>query len=137
MNNQLPITIKINRELEEQFTKLKSLANKLEAQFNFQTMTAGWYGDEDNLIDISFSIETPESFKEVFLNETIMNKVELADDVISIADEKVNIRRCFVSITEKEQNILYQHPKLLNGVVEKKLSKVLNILAREFKVLEI
>lgn len=137
MRVQLPITIKINHELAVQFMKLKSFVNKLEAQFNFQTMTAGWYGDEDNIVGICFSLESPESFEQVTSNTQLLDKITLADDVISFFDQEKNLRICFVAITETEQNLLEQHTKLLKGYIDKKLSKALNLLTNELDVPEI
>ncbi|MCW8833020.1 MAG: hypothetical protein OQK03_06855, partial [Colwellia sp.] len=62
MSEQLPISIIVNTELAMQFGKVNSIANKLEAQFNFQTMTANWYGDEDNIFFIQLHVDTPQSF---------------------------------------------------------------------------
>ncbi|MDG1751351.1 MAG: hypothetical protein P8I03_06785 [Thalassotalea sp.] len=117
--------------------KLKSFVNKLEAQFNFQTMTAGWYGDEDNIVGICFSLESPESFEQVTSNTQLLDKITLADDVISFFDQEKNLRICFVAITETEQNLLEQHTKLLKGYIDKKLSKALNLLTNELDVPEI
>ncbi len=47
MIEQLPIIITVSDELVIILPKLNSVKNRLEAQFNFQTMTANWYGDED------------------------------------------------------------------------------------------
>ena len=52
--SKLPISIKVTQVFAEQYPTLNSVINKLEAQVNFQTMTAGWYGDENNIITIKF-----------------------------------------------------------------------------------
>ena len=108
MNSQLPISIKINNHLTEQFAKLKSLVNKLEAQFNFQTMTAGWYGDEENIVEICFSLESPQSFEQAISKSLFSDKLTLADDVISFYDSSTNLRICFVAITERAQMLQWQ-----------------------------
>ena len=54
----LPISIVANDELKTRYQQLASHCNKLEAQLNFQTMTAGWYGDEDKVYQIRLLIET-------------------------------------------------------------------------------
>lgn len=137
MTTQLPISIKVNNQLIEQFAQLKSLANKLEAQYNFQTMAAGWYGDEKNIVEIGFSLETPQSFEQAISKTLLSDKLTLADDVISFYDASTNIRICFVAIIEAEQKLLAEHAKLLKGFIDKKLSKALNLLANELGVSEI
>lgn len=137
MNIELPITIVTNQMLADKFNKLSSIIIKLEAQYNFQTMTAGWYGDEENIVGICFSLESPESFEQVTSNTQLLDKITLADDVISFFDQEKNLRICFVAITETEQNLLEQHTKLLKGFIDKKLSKALNLLANELGVPEI
>ncbi len=44
MTELLPITITVDVELAKQLTRLNSVANKLEAQFNFHALTANWFG---------------------------------------------------------------------------------------------
>lgn len=136
MTLQLPITIKVNAELLAHFDKLSSIVNRLEAQYNFQTMTAGWYGDEENIVGICFSLESPASFEQAILN-SLLDKITHADDVISFFDPTKSLRRCFVALTEAEQELLQQHAKLLKGLIDKKLSKALNLLANELGVAEI
>jgi hypothetical protein len=129
MSVQLPISIKLNDELKCQFVKLKSITNKLEAQFNFQTMTAGWYGDEENIVDICLSVETPISFNEQTDTPSMNERIDYADDAVSFFDKDNNILHCFVALTESELILLDEHTKLLAGFVEKKLCKVLNLIA--------
>ena len=62
MTVSLPISIHVCENLIEQFSKIMSVCNKLEAQLNFQTMTANWYGDEDNILLVRLCLETPQSF---------------------------------------------------------------------------
>jgi len=134
MNVQLPISIKLNNDLVRQFKKLPSLANKLEAQYNFQTMTSGWYGDEDNIIDIILSLENYVSFAEQVEQSISIERVDYADDVVSFFDKKINVLHCFVALTENEIVLLAQHEKLISGFLDKKLSKVLNLIALELGV---
>jgi len=62
MPEKLPISIQVCDELAQQFIKIISISNKLEAQFNFQTMTANWYSDEDSIWFVRLHIETPQTF---------------------------------------------------------------------------
>ncbi len=61
MIEALPITITINDDLLNKFPKIKSISSKLEAQFNFHTLTANWYGDEENILLIKLALEMPSS----------------------------------------------------------------------------
>jgi hypothetical protein len=49
MTEKLPIAIMPSNDLMAKFKQIKSVSNKLEAQFNFQTLTANWYGDENTI----------------------------------------------------------------------------------------
>ncbi len=62
MPEKLPISIQVCDELAQQFIKIISISSKLEAQFNFQTMTANWYSDEDSIWFVRLHIETPQTF---------------------------------------------------------------------------
>jgi hypothetical protein len=136
MESQLPISIKVNSLLTERFSTLKSIAIRLESQLNFQTMTAGWYGDEENILSLYFSIESAESFQEI-CSSYPADKEELADDVLYICDQNNQFQTCFVAITDVEQHLLSEHPKLLAGLLEKKLYKVLNMIAQKLNFSEI
>ncbi|GAA6205761.1 hypothetical protein [Thalassotalea sp. SU-HH00458] len=136
METQLPISIKVNSLLTEKFTTLNSIANRLESQLNFQTMTAGWYGDEENILSLYFSIETAESFREISSNYPAI-KDELADDVLYATEQNNQFQTCFVAITEIEHHLLDEHPKLMAGLLEKKLYKVLNMIGKKLKFNEL
>ncbi|MDO6445990.1 hypothetical protein Q4493_09415 [Colwellia sp. 1_MG-2023] len=131
MESQLPISIKVNSLLSEEFSTLESIANRLESQLNFQTMTAGWYGDENNILNLCVSIESPEKFYDISIKTHSTVKSEFADDVIYLPDQMNNLHSCFVAITDVEQRLLCQHPKLLASFLDKKLIKVLNLIATE------
>ena len=62
MTEQLPINIEVSKPLTVLYPKIVGISNKLEAQFNFQTMTANWYGDENNIITIKLFLESSSSF---------------------------------------------------------------------------
>ena len=84
----LPLTLNENKDLLDKFTNIKSVINKLEAQFNFQTLTANWYGDEEEILTIQLSLVTPTSF-ELFkkgldsLSTRSVNISHFSDDVVS------------------------------------------------------
>jgi len=134
MTEQLPISINIHDDLVDKFTKIKSVINKLEAQFNFHTLTANWYGDEENILLIQLDIETPMSFnqhqaelKHAGLEGIVIS--HFSDDVICRFNDNEQRLFCHIAITESELTLLDQQPKLLAGFLQTKLHKVLNLIA--------
>ena len=132
MTEQLPISIQVSDDLIAEISNIAAISNKLEAQLNFHTMTANWYGDEDNMLQINFfllcvnELEYHEESKDSDLNNEF-----LADDVMitSSLDKLVD---CHVAITESELLLLQKTPKLLSGYLGKKLTKVLNLIAERY-----
>lgn len=125
MTESLPITISADDAINALFPKARSVLNKLEAQLNFQSLTAGWYGDEENILSINLAVVISETFKQ----ETDANQAfEFpADDLASHIDElEVNL---LVAITEKEQLLLEQKPNLLSKLLQLKLIKATNTVA--------
>ncbi|PKG85375.1 hypothetical protein CXF85_07245 [Colwellia sp. 75C3] len=136
MTETLPITIKVNNDLFDKFSKLKSVSNKLEAQFNFQTLTANWYGDEDDILIIQLCLETPESFKQrqeelEQLSPSEVSISHFSDDVVSCFNKDEQQLLCTIAITSSELDLLVLQPKLLAGFIEAKLRKVLNLIAQQ------
>jgi len=136
MTEALPITIKINDGLLDKFSKIKSVANKLQAQFNFQTLTANWYGDENNIFAIQLCLETPASFEQrkaaldkLSGNEFVIN--HFSDDVICCFNEGERQLLCTIAMTLSELDLLMLQPKLLAGFIQVKLHKVLNLIAQQ------
>lgn len=136
MTEQLPITINIHHALIERFSKIKSVCNKLEAQFNFQTLTASWYGDEDNILSIQLFLETTSSLLD---RNNALNKLnsvntlikQFSDDVICCINDIELQLDCFVAMTESELALIQSQPKLLAGLIQVKLKKVLNLIAEQ------
>jgi len=136
MTEQLPISINIHDDLVDKFPKIKSVINKLEAQFNFHTLTANWYGDEENILLIQLLLETPMSFKlkQAELAELSLDEVELShfsDDVTCRFNDREQQLLCHIAITESELALLDQQHKLLVGFLQAKLHKVLNLIAKQ------
>ena len=131
MTAQLPISIQPSNELIAKFSNIKSVTNKLEAQFNFQTLTAGWYGDEDNILLINLYLETNDFFD---LEKIKIHQGEVshfADDVFSVYQQKQPQINCFIAITPGELTLLEQQGKLLAKYIQAKLHKVLNLIANK------
>ena len=129
MNTDLPISIVVNDELLDLFVTIKSIVNKLEAQLNFQTLAAGWYGDEENILLITLYLLSPEDFT---FQQTQSHDGEFsyfADDVFSYHNQPHNQLSCFMAITETELQWLQPQEKILSGYLQKKLVKVINLIA--------
>jgi hypothetical protein len=143
MTEQLPISLYVCNDLLKQLTNVNSahansIINKLEAQFNFQTMTANWYGDEDNIMFIQLLLETPKNFSSK-KEKTQINQSKTftvySDDVFSFHDDSEPQQlTCVIAVTELEQNFLKQKEKLLSGLLQIKLQKVLNIMAKKLSL---
>ncbi|MDX2369927.1 MAG: hypothetical protein QNK36_16250 [Colwellia sp.] len=138
MTEQLPISIYVCDDLTKQLVNINSITNKLSAQFNFQAMTANWYGDEDNIIFIQLLLETPQGFTNQMEKQQIkqVKTFEIhSDDVFSFIDDKEPQQLiCAIAITEFEQNLLDQQAKLLGGLLQIKLQKTLNIIAKQLNL---
>ena len=136
MTEQLPISIYACDHLMQQFAKITSVCNKLEAQFNFQTMTANWYGDEDNILLVRLCIETPQSFALQNKMQSQLKAQNYSDDVFSYYEnsEKEQTLICHIAITDTELIMLNQQNKLLAGLLHIKLQKVLNLIAKQLKL---
>jgi hypothetical protein len=133
MTETLPITIQASDELIADIKNIEAICNKLEAQLNFHTMTANWYGDEANIVQINFYLI---SLKEHTRVDTHVDHVEgeiLADDVRLLSSTNA-LLDCYVAMTEAESLMLLQQPKLLSGYLAKKLTKVLNLIAERQKL---
>ena len=137
MTEQLPISIQPSNDLSAKFNKIKSVTNKLEAQFNFQTLTANWYGDEDNILLINLYLETIEVFNTEKSKSHEGNISLFSDDVFSVYQKEKPQINCFIAITPAELILLEQQEKLLPKYLHAKLHKVLNIIAGELKLFPI
>ena len=134
MTAALPLTIKVHNDLLEQFSQIKSVSYKLEAQFNFHTLTANWYGDEADVLMMQLLLETPASFKKHQAELSLLSPSEVSvsnfsDDVISCFNEGAQQLLCYIAITDSELELLAQAPKILTGFIEAKIHKVLNLIA--------
>lgn len=136
MSEQLPISITSSRELVNQFDKLNSIVNKLEAQLNFQTLAANWYGDEENILSIQLGLETPTSFEQQKQARLANEMNHYSDDVFSYYSTTENSQHlgCCISITQAELALLTAQPKILSGFLRMKFEKVLNIIAQQLQL---
>jgi hypothetical protein len=138
MTEQLPISIYVCDDLTNQLVNVNSIINKLAAQFNFQAMTANWYGDEDNIFFIQLLLETPQRFAIQKESQQIKQVETLkihSDDVFSFIDDQDSQQLiCTIAITDFEQQLLDQQAKLLGGLLQVKLQKVLNIIAQQLNL---
>ncbi|GAA6172514.1 hypothetical protein NBRC116592_21840 [Colwellia sp. KU-HH00111] len=141
MTVSLPISIHVCDDLIAQFAKITSVSNKLEAQLNFQTMTADWYGDEAHIVLVRLCLETPDSFL-LTQQETQQTKQQsmqfhmYSDDAFSYQayDAKQQILICHIAITESELVLLTQQNKIIAALLRVKLQKVLNLIAKQLQL---
>ncbi len=129
MTEPLPITIKISTNITQGLKKAPSVANKLEAQFNFQALTANWFGDEDKIIFITLYVETEESLLWHTQQEHSGDVHRFADDVVGYFDNNNFCIDCYIAFTSSELTLLQQQEKLLPAFFQVKLQKVLNLIA--------
>ena len=136
MNEQLPISIYVCDDLKQEFAKITSVCNRLEAQFNFQTMSANWYSDEDEILFVQLYLDTPQEFSSQLKAQHTDNVDIHSDDAYSYdqKSEKEKALICHVAITDSESALLNQKNKLLAGLLQVKLQKVLNIIAHQLKL---
>ncbi len=115
MTESLPITILLDDELALRFDKIRSAVNKLEAQFNFQAMTANWYGDENDITLIQLCLFTPESFSKAHKTQREQNLEQISDDVFTVTQYHNKLLICNVAITTAELTLLTQQKKNISG----------------------
>lgn len=133
MTEQLPISIRVSDDLIAEISNIVAISNKLEAQLNFHTMTANWYGDEENILEINFYLLCMAALKDSEVSQShVVQKECLADDVLMVPLSNKHVD-CYVAITASEQGLLLQTPKLLSGYLGKKLTKVLNLIAERYQ----
>lgn len=135
MTEDLPITIHINSELQEMFSTIIPVCNKLAAQFNFQTLTANWYGDEEYILSIALALETPVSFSQQHdslqsVNGNKQTIKKFSDDVFYTMNDEKQQLHCYISMTTSELELLELQPKVLTGLIQTKLHKILNLIAQ-------
>lgn len=128
MTEQLPISIQVSNDLITEINNIAAIGNKLEAQLNFHTMTANWYGDEANVLRINFYLISINEFGNVATQIGNVDAEALADDVLLLSS-KSHLLDCHVAITPAEAELIKQQPKLLSGYLAKKLTKILNLIA--------
>ena len=99
-------------------TKLTSVTNKLEAQFNFQALTANWFGDENNILFIKLYLESPITF--IFNTNVQKNAIKgsiyesrFSDDVVCYINQDEKLLWCYIALTDSELALLTEQPKLL------------------------
>ena len=136
MNNKLPITISLGNTLRDEFPQFLAIASRLEAQFNFQTLMAGWYAEEETTLTTQLSIKHPLKLKTIIsqYEDSEANDIlitQFSDDVISVYTPKKHQISCNVAITESEMQLLATQPQILMQFIEKKLHKVLNLIAKQ------
>ena len=138
MNDSLPIVIQATRELAIHLPRINNIINKVEAECNLQTMTRHWYDVEDNIIFIHLQLQTPLDFTEQLIAYADQsNFTQFSDDVFSLYQKPSNQLRCIIAITAGELSLLGTQQKLLAPYLQKKLHKVLNLIAGQLMLAEL
>jgi hypothetical protein len=130
----LPITIESSNELTTQFSHLVSISNRLEAQINFQTMTANWYSTEENILYIQLNLVTQEELDSYKIKYDTDFLKTAADDIFANYQAEKNHLQCFIAITAAELTLLHQQKKLLTGYIKLKIVKVINLIAKKIQL---
>jgi hypothetical protein len=133
MTESLPITILVHDELALHFDKISGVVSKLEAQFNFQTMTANWYGDEHDITYVQLHLLTPEIFTQAHQSYQKQDIKSFSDDVFTVTENN-KLLICNIAITAAELALLTQQTKLLSALLSVKLKKVLNLIAEHLSL---
>lgn len=128
MTETLPISIQVSDDLAAEIKNIAAISNKLEAQLNFHTMTANWYGDEADVLQINFYLVAVNEFGNVARQTPNVGVETFADDVL-LLNSNNRLIDCYVAITAAESELIRQQPKLLSSYLAKKLSKILNLIA--------
>ena len=135
MTDQLPIIITVSRKLTNELPRLRRVLVKAEAQFNFQSMTADWYGDEEQILAITLKLLTAAEFENIEESNLSENTVKfLADDVrCAITNDNLGFD-VQIALTNSELSLLKQHPKLTDKMCTMKLRKVINLIAKDLSL---
>ncbi|MGL1958037.1 MAG: hypothetical protein OCD00_12055 [Colwellia sp.] len=140
-NEILPISIQSSEELVIQFININSVTNKLEALFNFHTLTASWYENEDNILLIRLFLVMEDDFieqKDLYQNKQKDKNTDklyhFSDDVFSYHAINKQQIETYIAITASEQKLLLLEKKLLANYLEIKMRKVLNLIAQQLKL---
>jgi len=128
MEDKLPITLIPSQILLSRYSKLATILNKLAAHVNFQTLAAGWYKDEQNVLGIDIYIIDDIEYQQQLNLESLGDRTEISDDVLLYSNVRQLI--CFVAITQTEMKLLEKEPKILSGYITMKIRKIINEIAQ-------
>ena len=129
MASDLPITIKIAAPLMASFKDMQLVTETLAAQLNFQTLTAGWYGHEDDILTIQLIIDTEKQFSTHKASQHQGQLTKFSDDVMSFFQADIKQIACYIAITDGEKKLLLEREKIMKAFMRTKLEKVLNLIA--------
>lgn len=139
VEEELPINVQVGSELSSAFPKMNGICQRLSAQLNFQTMTAGWYGEEGEELCFLFSLDISSVYdnnKCLFQAEQTndIEFVSLSDDVCFSHKKNVNQVNVLIAITEAELVFLKEHTAALKKYLETKIVKVVNLTAKKLNL---
>jgi len=122
---KLPVVVFANDELKAWFKNINQVMARLEAEVNFQTMLAGWFGNEELLPQVEICFTSVTGFESFQQEDTRLACKQLADDVFYRFDSDKKQATGFIYFTESELSLLEQHQKLLPSMTKAKLIKLL------------
>lgn len=122
---KLPVSVFANDELKAWFKNISQVMARLEAEVNFQTMLAGWFGNEELLPQMEVCFTSATGFVSFQQEDTHLESKQLADDVFYRFDTDKKRATGFIHFTESELSLIEQHQKLLPGIAKAKLVKLL------------
>tara|TARA_B110000914_G_C15362524_1_gene399248 strand:+ start:264 stop:683 length:420 start_codon:yes stop_codon:yes gene_type:complete len=134
IHEPLPVTIESSNALKTKFSHLRSINNRLEAQINFQTLTANWYSIEENILHIQLNLVTQEELESYKIKYGTDFLEAVADDIFGNYQTTSNHLQCFIAITTGELTLLQQQQKLLTGYIQLKVIKVINLIANKMQL---
>ncbi|NVK24347.1 MAG: hypothetical protein HWE10_05420 [Gammaproteobacteria bacterium] len=131
MDHNLPINVTSEGLFEKGDKSSNFLMTKLSAWLNFETMKVDWYGDEDLVLKVDFTL-MPE---QVFLDNQVDNSQmwQTFSDVDTTAlfhhDESNTTINTFVMLSNDELNHVMAKPNQVEPLVQNKLKKLINHFA--------
>lgn len=128
----LPVQISAHENVLAMYPVLKKALHQIEAHINFKTLAAAWYENEDDIIDIDCNFLTPDHFNTLHQSEREQTGyINIADDVFYLFDQNSQKLYCHIQITPAEGSLFITQPKVIKPLLEKKIIKILNVIAKE------
>ena len=127
MQDGFPITVALDKPLKS----ASKLAAKIEAWINFQALTAGWFGDESQVLNFEFTIVTSETFIEHLNNPDIHHWTVAENHQYAFIHHSNDLQtKALITLSQQDVGDVEQ---ALKG----KLATVANLVVREYGLAEL